>query len=120
MGQNKDLGIQHGGALSQGERLGLAADDIQSAKGLLEQGDGGFPGFGGLLELPSALMHFGEYGAAPAFNDFSDAWIAECKTLEGAVRELQKKIGVSSKAYRGTDLARKSDFSAIDRYSQNS
>jgi hypothetical protein len=122
MGQDKDLGIQHGGALSQGERLGLAADDIQSAKGLLGQGDeGGFlGGFGGLFELPSALMHFGEYGAAPALNDFSDAWIAECKTLEGAVRELQKKIGVSSKAYRGTDLARKSDFSAIDRYSQNS
>lgn len=121
MGQDKDLGIQHGGALSQAERLGLAADDIEAAKGLLEKGDeGGFPGFGGFLELPSSLMHFGEYGAAPAFNDFSDAWIAECKTLEGAVRELQKKIGVSSKAYRGTDQARESDFSAIDRYSQNS
>ncbi|MER7794652.1 hypothetical protein [Streptomyces sp. NPDC097640] len=121
MGQDKDLGIQHGGALSQGERLGLAADDIKAAKGLLEQGDegGGLPGFGGLLELPSSLMHFGEYGAASAFNDFSDAWIAECKTLEGAVRELQKKIGVSSRAYHGTDLARKSEFSAIDRFSQN-
>ncbi|MES4906647.1 MULTISPECIES: hypothetical protein [unclassified Streptomyces] len=120
MGRDKDLGIQHGGALSQGERLGLAADDIQAAKGLLEKGEGGFPGIGGFLELPSSLLHFGEYGAAPAFNEFSEAWIAECETLEGAVRELQKKIGVSSKAYRGTDQARESDFSAIDRYSRNS
>ncbi|MER6145051.1 hypothetical protein ABT174_34335 [Streptomyces sparsogenes] len=120
MGQDKVLGIQHGGALSQADRLGLAADDIKAAKGLLEQGDvGGIFGFGA-MELVSSLAHFGEYGAAPAFTEFSDAWTAECKTLEGAVRELQKKVGVSSKAYRGTDQGRESDFSAIDRYSQNS
>ncbi|MEU1668051.1 hypothetical protein ABZ547_31650 [Streptomyces sparsogenes] len=120
MGQDKVLGIQHGGALSQADRLGLAADDIQAAKGLLEKGGegGGIFGFGA-LGVVSSLAHFGEY-AGPAFTEFSDAWTAECKTLEGAVRELQKKVGVSSKAYRGTDLGRKSDFSAIDRYSQNS
>ncbi|MGI5336368.1 hypothetical protein ACQEVS_02650 [Streptomyces sp. CA-181903] len=66
-------------------------------------GGGGF--FGMDFAAPvAAVAQFGEH-AAGAFLAFSRAWQVECQVLEGAVRELHRKIGASAVDYHGTDKA---------------
>ncbi|MCF6524033.1 hypothetical protein [Streptomyces sp. JJ36] len=102
-GGRPGLGLDDEGALTQGERLKTAAEDLDAVGRLLGKDLGAdLPFFGSWN--PFAPDPFGEYGGQRAFPPFARVWNDEVATLAGALREIRQKIGDGVVTTTATDV----------------
>lgn len=76
----------------EAEKLKQAGDDVGGIRKTVD----------GNLCYPHDTL--GGADSGPAFEDFSEAWVAETRTLQAALYELAGKVSLSEQNYHGAEV----------------
>ncbi|MGW0737028.1 type VII secretion target [Streptomyces sp. NPDC002851] len=93
MSSSTGYGVRAGEVGDSVGKLGRAADELDTVKSIMPQ------------EQCSTPMALGGEEAAPAFDDFTEAWQREATVLRAALREISRNLNTTTSNYTAAERA---------------